>query len=115
MDTRLGREGGSLSGGEKQRVALARALLSRPKILLLDEPTSALDAESEAVVTRTLKNLSRDVTVIVVGHRLNTVRQADHILVMDEGRIVDEGSFERLAETSEVFNTLFNVQKAEVA
>ena len=82
-----------------QRIAIARAVVSGARILLLDEPTSALDAETESVVMQTLQRLSRQMTVIVVGHKLSTVRNADRIIVMDDGCVVAQGSHERLMQT----------------
>jgi ATP-binding cassette, subfamily B, bacterial MsbA len=90
-DTRVGERGSRLSGGERQRIALARAFLRDAPILLLDEPTSALDAESEDVVQAALKLLMKNRTTIVIAHRLSTVRDAQTIVVMDQGRVVEQG------------------------
>ncbi len=90
--TMVGPGGGRLSGGQRQRIALARALLRNPRILLLDEATSALDAESEQLVQQALATLRRGRTTIVVAHRLSTVRDADLVVVMAEGRAVEQGS-----------------------
>src|SRR3546814_16561377 len=87
----MGEGGARLSGGQRQRVAIARALLRRAPLLLLDEATSALDAESEKLVQDALETLMADRTTIVIAHRLATVRAADRIIVLDDGRIVDEG------------------------
>jgi subfamily B ATP-binding cassette protein MsbA len=85
-----------LSGGQRQRVAIARALLKDPRVLILDEATSSLDSESEAVVQDALAFLMKGRTTFVIAHRLSTVRDADRILVIDEGRIVEEGTHESL-------------------
>ena len=90
--TRLGERGVTLSGGQRQRVALARAVLRDAPILLLDEATSALDAESEAAVQQALDRITENRTTLVIAHRLATVQRADRILVMDHGRIVEEGA-----------------------
>src|SRR5690606_33446612 len=92
LDTFLGDGGARLSGGQRQRIAIARALLRDAPILLLDEATSALDAESERLVQEALERLMEDRTTLVIAHRLATVRAVDRIVVMDEGRIVEQGS-----------------------
>jgi ATP-binding cassette subfamily B protein len=97
FDTLVGERGVTLSGGERQRLAIARAILKDAPILLLDEATSALDAENEAAVQAALDVLMRGRTTIVVAHRLATVLKADRILVMDGGRIVEEGSHQSLS------------------
>ncbi|MFD8722637.1 ABC transporter ATP-binding protein [Streptomyces sp. NPDC059629] len=95
-DTVIGDRGARLSGGQKQRLAIARALLRDPKVLILDEATSALDARSEAEVHASLVRLARDRTVLVVAHRLSTIRQADQIVVMDNGRVTEIGTHDGL-------------------
>ena len=95
-ETPVGERGARLSGGQRQRIALARALVRRSPILVLDEPTSALDAEAEAAVLATLGQLARDRTLVLVTHRLATVVNLDHIVVMEEGRVVEQGTHEEL-------------------
>ena len=92
LETYLGEGGARLSGGQRQRLSIARAVLRDAPLLLLDEATSALDAESEQLVQQALERLMDDRTTIVIAHRLATVRRADRIIVLDEGRIVEEGT-----------------------
>jgi ATP-binding cassette, subfamily B, bacterial PglK len=89
-------DSGQLSGGEIQRLGLARALYRDPKILFLDEATSALDAETEAEITKVLQELKKEMTVVLIAHRLSTVMGADKIIYLDSGRIVAEGTFQEL-------------------
>lgn len=103
MDTRIGADGLQLSGGQRQRIAIARALLKDPQILLLDEATSALDNDSENIVQEALERLMRGRTTVVVAHRLSTVRNADHIVVMGDGRVLEQGSYSTLIEQDGVF------------
>ncbi|HEY5997609.1 MAG TPA: ATP-binding cassette domain-containing protein, partial [Candidatus Deferrimicrobiaceae bacterium] len=95
-ETMVGEQGMKLSGGERQRVAIARALLKNAPILILDEATSALDTESEAVVQEALDALMQGRTTFVIAHRLSTVRNADVILVIEDGRIVERGTHQEL-------------------
>jgi ATP-binding cassette subfamily B protein len=95
-DTVIGERGVTLSGGQRQRLALARAFLKNSPILILDEPTAALDSETEAAVLRSLERLRQGRTVFVVAHRLSTVRQADLLLVMQDGQIVERGRHHEL-------------------
>ena len=110
LDTYLGESGTRLSGGQQQRLAIARALLRDAPILLLDEATSALDAESETAVQTALERLMRDRTTIVIAHRLATVLKADRILVMDDGRIVEEGTHASLVALGGVYARLAKLQ-----
>lgn len=95
-DTLIGERGMKLSGGQQQRLAIARALLEEPEVLILDEATSFLDTESERLVQQAIENASRDRTVILIAHRLSTVQRADRIVVLEEGRIIEEGSHAEL-------------------
>ena len=115
LDTYLGEGGARLSGGQRQRIAIARALLRDSPILLLDEATSALDAESERLVQEALERLMESRTTLVIAHRLATVRSADRIIVMDEGRIVEEGTHAALIATGGLYARLASLQFHEVA
>lgn len=104
--TIIGEQGVRLSGGQRQRLGLARALYRQPKVLILDEATSALDSITESSVIDSLRAYSEDLTVIVIAHRLSTVRHADCIYLLEKGRIVAEGSYEKLIQKSEVFREM---------
>lgn len=108
--TIVGERGVRLSGGQKQRVAIARALLANPKVLLLDEATSALDSESEMLVQDAINRLMKDRTVIIIAHRLSTVRDADKIAVFDNGKIIDSGTHTELLEKSSTYSNLVRKQ-----
>jgi ABC-type multidrug transport system fused ATPase/permease subunit len=109
-DTVVGERGNALSGGERQRIALARAFLKDAPILLLDEATSALDAESEALVTAAIARLSAGRTTIVIAHRLATVRDADWILVLEAGQIVEQGRHGELVAKGGLYARLADLQ-----
>ncbi|NOD30329.1 ABC transporter ATP-binding protein [Ruegeria atlantica] len=109
-NTQVGENGTFLSGGQKQRIAIARAILRKAEILLLDEATSALDAESESLVKKALDTLTKDVTVVVIAHRLSTVLEADKIIVVQDGSIVEQGNLDELMKKNGSFRNLFNQQ-----
>ncbi len=111
--TIVGERGYRLSGGEKQRIAIARVLLKDPKVLILDEATSSLDTRSERVVQSALDSVSKNRTTISIAHRLSTVRNADRIIVISGGRIVESGSHEELLENSGLYSALLAEQKLE--
>jgi ATP-binding cassette, subfamily B, bacterial MsbA len=109
-DTVLGEKGTRLSGGQRQRIAIARALLRNPPLLILDEATSALDTESEHLVQQAIEQVMANRTVLVIAHRLSTVRRADQIVVMDGGRIVDRGTHEALIGRAGLYQRLYRMQ-----
>ena len=109
-DTRIGERGGLLSGGQKQRLAIARSIISQPKILLLDEATSALDPHAEGIVQQALDSASKDRTTIVIAHKLKTICNADNIVVLSRGGIVEQGRHEELLANGNTYAQLVKVQ-----
>lgn len=114
-DQVVGERGVTLSAGQRQRIAIARVMLERPKVLILDEASSSLDSESESLVQDALERLMQGRTTLVIAHRLSTVIRSDRILVLDQGRIVDDGSHRELLERSEVYDRLYRRQTLEPA
>ena len=110
FSTKVGEKGASLSGGERQRLSLARVLLRKPKILILDEATSSLDSLSEASIMNTIDNLPEGTTTIIVAHRLSTVTKCDKIFVLDEGKLVEEGTHEELLNKNSFYSRLWKSQ-----
>lgn len=109
-ETQVGERGLKLSGGEKQRVAIARCLLKNPPIVLLDEATSALDTVTESSVQEALRVLSKNRTVLVIAHRLSTIRNADQIVVLDGGEVVERGTHSELLDKGDHYAKLWNMQ-----
>ncbi|MGZ2749955.1 type I secretion system permease/ATPase [Burkholderia stagnalis] len=111
-DTIVGEQGGNLSGGQRQRIAIARALVTNPRILIFDEATSALDFETEHIIQNNMKAICAGRTVIIIAHRLSSVRHANHIIAMDKGRIVEKGTHETLLEKRGYYAHLVALQNA---
>jgi ATP-binding cassette subfamily B protein len=111
LDTQVGEHGARLSGGQKQRLSIARVFLKNPPILIFDEATSALDSESEQLITEAFDRLAKGRTSIVIAHRLSTVRNADNIIVIDDGKIIEMGNHKTLIEKNGKYTHLYNSQK----
>ena len=109
-DTLVGERGVKLSGGQQQRIAIARAIYKNPSLLLLDEATSALDTKSERLVQNALDNLMKNRTVLVIAHRLSTIKNADRIIVLDKGAIVESGTHKELYDKNGIYYNLYNIQ-----
>lgn len=110
-DTKVGERAGFISGGQKQRIAIARSIISNPRILLLDEATSALDPKAEEVVQDALDKVSKTRTTVMIAHKLSTVKKADKIIVMNQGRVIEHGTHESLLESKGAYSRLVNAQK----
>src|SRR5206468_10266046 len=109
-DTVVAERGSTLSGGQRQRVAIARALITDPRILILDEATSALDYESERAIQQNMKRIAAGRTVFVIAHRLSTVRNANRIITLEHGRIVEDGSHDELIRSNGRYANLHYLQ-----
>ena len=109
-NTLIGERGIKLSGGEKQRIAIARAMLKNPPILILDEATSALDSESEKLVQEAIETLMKNRTVVLIAHRLSTVKNADKIVVIDKGTIAEVGKHQELLDKNGMYAKLYNLK-----
>ena len=103
--TTIGERGVRLSGGQKQRIGIARALYHNPQLLILDEATSALDYQTEQAVMDAINNLGKDITIILIAHRLNTVRNCDIVFKLEKGRLIDQGSFDKIINNNNNFGS----------
>jgi subfamily B ATP-binding cassette protein MsbA len=113
MDTRVGERGVKLSGGQRQRIAIARVFLKDPAVVILDEATSSLDSESERLVEKAMEELLRGRSTLIIAHRLSTVRRADRVVVLDAGRVIEEGSHTQLLADGGLYARLYQVQFPE--
>jgi ATP-binding cassette subfamily B protein len=112
-NSKVGERGVMLSGGERQRIAIARAILKNAPILILDEATSALDSESEQYIQKSLKKLMRGKTVIAIAHRLSTLKEMDRLIVMDEGKIIEEGTHDKLLRDKGAYYHFYKIQSLQ--
>ena len=113
-DTEIGERGVKLSGGQRQRLSIARAILKDPEILVLDEATSDVDTETEMLIQRSLDRLTRDRTTFSIAHRLSTIKDADQIVVLEDGRIVERGGHDELLREDGHYAHLWGVQAGEI-
>ena len=109
-NTNIGDRGAKLSGGQRQRLSIARAVLKNPEFLILDEATSALDTESEKLVQQALTRMLKGRTSVIIAHRLSTIQHADKIIVIDEGRIAEQGTHEQLIDSKGIYAKLIEMQ-----
>jgi subfamily B ATP-binding cassette protein HlyB/CyaB len=109
-DTVVGERGNSLSGGQRQRIAIARALVMNPRILIFDEATSALDYESERVIQDNMRQIVHGRTALIIAHRLSAVRQANRIITIEHGRVVEDGTHDQLIRSRGRYATLYRLQ-----
>ena len=114
IQTIIGENGISLSGGEKQRLSLARALAKKPELLILDDITSALDYESELEVTKNINNLEYECTKIIIAQKIISVKNADKIFVLKQGKIINEGTHEELLKTSDMYKEIYDIQSGKI-
>jgi subfamily B ATP-binding cassette protein MsbA len=110
LDHKIADNGANLSGGQKQRISIARAIISKSPILILDEATSSLDSKSEKLVQEALKKLMHNKTSIVIAHRLSTVKNAQNIVVLDKGKVIEHGTHDNLIKKKGVYNNLISLQ-----
>jgi len=114
-DTLVGEQGCSLSGGQRQRIAIARALVTNPRILVFDEATSSLDYESEAIIQQNMNQIAKGRTVIIIAHRLSTVRPTHKIFVLDKGVVLEQGSHDALLKLNGLYSRLHRHQEGQSA
>ena len=112
-DTVVGERGLKLSGGEKQRIAIARVILKNPRILIFDEATSSLDSHSEQIILASLKKVAEEHTTLVIAHRLSTIIDANNIIVLDKGRIAEQGTHQQLLDKKGLYASLWKMQQDE--
>ena len=110
-NTNVGERGIKLSGGQRQRIGIARALYHKPQLLIMDEGTSSLDNITEHIIMNTLNKIKKDITIILIAHRLNTVKNCDNIFVIHNGQVKEHGSYEDLIKTSEIFQKMAKPNK----
>ena len=112
-DTMIGEGGVNLSGGERQRLSIARALLKKSEIILFDEATSALDNRTQASITKAIHNLSSEYTVLIIAHRLSTIKECHRIIVIDQGKIVGDGTHQELLKTNPYYKSLYQEELSQ--
>jgi ATP-binding cassette subfamily B protein len=109
-ETLLGERGVNLSGGQKQRISIARALIRKPKLLILDDCLSAVDTETEEAILQSIRNQGDSTAVLMVSHRISSIRGADHVVVLDQGKLIEEGTPEALAQANGVYARMVQQQ-----